>query len=61
MYTDKRECITKKQFKGHVYVHILIYHTSNLIIKSKFFEAFRDFRVMNLSENVCERQLLYRT
>ena len=46
MYRDKRECI----LKNNVCVQILIYHTSNLIIKSKFFEVVRDFRDINLSE-----------
>ena len=47
-------------FNDHVYVQILIYHISNLIIKSRFFGVFCDFRDINLSEK-CERQLLYRT
>ena len=36
MYSEKR-------FNNHVCVHILINHISNLIIKSKFFEIFREF------------------
>ena len=52
MYRDKREVI----LKNHVCVQIVIYHISNPIIKSKFFEVFCDFRGNQPLGKVCERQ-----
>ena len=37
-------------YNNEVYVRILINHISDLIIKSKFFEVFRDFRGIDLSK-----------
>ena len=42
---------------NEVYVEILINHTSDFIIKSKFFELFRDLT----SQKIYGCQLLYRT
>ena len=45
----KKECKTKINTE-QLYVQILINHISDLIIKSEFFEVFRDFRGINFSE-----------
>ena len=46
--TQIKENVHRKRFNDHAYVQILINHISNLIIKSKFFVVFRDFRGINL-------------
>ena len=48
---------------NEVYVHILINHTSDRIIKSKFSEEFRDFFFLevSISRKMYGWQLLYRT
>ena len=40
----------KKKGNDHKYVQILMYHISNLMLKSKFFKVFPDFQGINLSE-----------